>query len=169
MNNIALFVTHSVFLTKDQILELGDKGVVESVGHCVPVWVDAGTGRTTEPSEELFCMYRLMASDESERDVNVMPRKGYEIFLPRISEWSPPPHVDYEKMSEWSSERRMLLMSEIEKWWFSNPRPHDMENLRNGYMRFEVRKNGQKEAKDYPEHHVVEIAEEGRLLGSLTA
>lgn len=169
MNNIALFVTHSVFLTKDQITGLVEKGVVDATGHCVSVWVDAGTGRTTEPGEELFCFYRLKGSVDSYRDVNVIPRRGYEIFLPRASEWSPPPKVDYEKMAEWSSERRMLMMSEIEKWWFSNPRPHDIENLKSGYMRFEVRKNGQKEAKGHPEHHVVEIADEGRLIGSLTS
>lgn len=168
MNNVALFVTHSVFLTKNDIESLDASGMVEVMGHSVPVWVNASTGSTTEPGEELFCTYRLVKSEDASRDVRLIPKKGYEIFLPGVSEWSEPPRVNYEEIAEWTSERRMALMSEMDKWWFSNPRPQDISNLKNGYLRFDVRKNSDKESGLNPEYHVLEIADVGRLANSLT-
>ena len=165
-NNIALFVTHSIFLTKCQIGLLDSGEIVEVVGHSVSVWVDATTGRTTEPGEELFCLYRLHNSKNSDRDVVPIPRRGYEVFLPGASGWVIP-KFDTEKIAEWTSERRVPFLREVENWWFLNPKPHDMESLKNGYMRFEVRKNSGKGSKSHPEHHVVEVAEMDRLTRSV--
>lgn len=166
MNNIALFVTHSIFLTKEESEKLAEGGVLETRGHCVPVWVDAKTGRTTEPAKEIFCTYRLCNSEHTQREVRIMPRKGYEIFIPKNSAWKPPPSPDYEKMAVWPSEERMAFMREVEKWWFSNPRPPDSENLKSGYLRFECRKNEQR-PKPHQQQHVVEISLWDRLYGSL--
>ena len=166
--NTALFVTHSVFLTEEQIEKVVSGEGVESIGHCVPVWVDAKTGRTTEPAKEIFCLYLVNNSSDNERDVKLLPRKkGYEIFIPNSSKWSPPPPVDYEKISVWSSEDRMALMSEMDKWWFSNPKPMDASNLSRGYLRFDTRKTNKMGKKTYSEQHVVEISSWGRLFESL--
>lgn len=165
-NNIALFVTHSIFLTKEQIGLLDAGEVVEAGGHSVPVWVDAGTGRTTEPGEELFCLYRLNNSKNSDRDVIMIPRLGYEIFLPGKSGWALP-KFDAEKIAEWPSERRMPFLREVENWWFLNPKPHDMESLKKGYMRFEVKKNSGKDSGSPPEHHVIEVADIDRLIRTM--
>lgn len=166
MNNIALFVTHSVFLTEDDATKLADGETIGAVGHCVPVWINAKTGKSTEPAREIFCNYVLHNSREKEREVKVMPKKGYEIFLPKCSGWVPPPESDYEKMALWPSEDRIAYVREMERWWFSNPKPPDAEDLRRGYLRFEVRKT-ESRPKQHSEQHVVEISFWKRLAESL--
>lgn len=167
MNSIALFVTHSVFLTEDQAISLASGGTVDTTGHCVPVWVEAKTGRATEPANEIFCVYRLHNLKESEREIRVLPRKGYEIFLPHASSWTPPPELDYEKISVWPSEERMALMKEVDRWWFSNPRPPDASDVARGYLRFDIRRSEGSGKKSHQEQHVVEISVWSRLLDSL--
>lgn len=166
MNGIALFATHNIFLTEEESIKVWEGQTVSTIGHCVPVWVDAKTGKTTEPAKEMFCQYMLHKSHESEREVRVMNRKGYEILIPGRSQWSPPPPPDYEKLSVWPSEERMSMMREMDKWWFSNPRPPDAENLKNGYLRFEYKKI-QEGKKKHHEQHVVEIAFWRYLIDSL--
>lgn len=169
MNNLALFVTHNVFLTKAEIQRVLSGEEVTTLGHCVPVWVDAKTGRTTEPAEEIFCTYILTNAEERKHDVEVIPRKGFKVFLPR-SDWSPPEEIDYEKISSMTSSERLSFLKERDKWWFNNPRPPDVENLKGGYIRFEVKKLKQKTAKrTHSTQHVVEIADIERLEGSLTS
>jgi len=166
MNNIALFVTHNIFLTEDEIAAVVEGDTVSTMGHCVPVWVDAKTGKTTEPAKEIFCHYVVHNSDNLNREVRIVPKKGYEIFIPKCSNWSPPPQVDYEKISTWPSEERMALLKDMEKWWFANPRPPDARDLSKGYLRFETKKANSGK-KSYHEQHVVEIAFWKRLLDSL--
>jgi hypothetical protein len=169
MNNLALFVTHSLFLTEDQINDLIDGRTVGLIGCCVPVWVDAKTGRTNEPASEIFCEYLIHNSPGKNKDVSLMKKKGYEIFVPNSDEWEKPPALDFEKMSLMTSEERMGYMKERDKWWFNNPRPPNIENLKNGYLRFEVKKTKQKvQRKEYSAQHVIEIAKMKRLEDSLT-
>lgn len=167
MNTIALFVTHSVFLTDEQIKKVVDGERIESVGHCVPVWVDAKTGNTTEPAKEIFCSYAVQCSSGDERDVRPVQKKGYEIFIPKSSSWSPPEALDYEKIALLPSEERMALNSSVDHWWFSNPRPMDASDLARGYIRFDVKRSNKIGSKNYSEQHVVEIAGWKRLLDSL--
>lgn len=171
MNNLALFVTHSVFLTKDQIDYLAQGFSLDAIGHCVPVWVDAKTGGTTEPASEIFCNYTIHNSHRRKSgDIEVVPKKGYEIFLPTAEDWSPPEPVDFDKISSLPSSERELLMKERDKWWFSNPRPPDIEDLVRGYLRFEVKKIKQKiNRKEYSAQHVIEIGNIKRLEDSLTS
>lgn len=164
MNNIAFFATHSIFLTEEEISRLVNGESVNSIGYCVPVWVDAKTGRTTEPGGEVFCNYILHNSSLKQREVNIIAKKGYEIFLPNSSDWVPPPKDDYEKMSIWPSEERLKFFNEMEKWWFLNPKPAGVENLKRGYLRFETKN---KTAKTHVEQHVIEISLWKRLLESL--
>jgi hypothetical protein len=168
MNNIALFVTHSVFLTDEEarLLASGESSI-ETTGHCVPVWVEAKTGKTTEPGNEIFCRYKLHNSKDQEKEIKIMPRKGYEIFLPHCSSWSPPTDFDYEKISVWPSEERVALMKEIDRWWFSNPRPPDASDIAKGYLRFDLRRTDRKGKKSHQEQHVIEISTWDRLTGSL--
>lgn len=166
MNDTAFFITHNIFLTENQTKMLVSGESVETTGNCVPVWVDAKTGLTTEPAKEIFCLYRIHNIVDSERDVKIIPRKGYEIFLPHSS-WSPPPEINLDEASGWSSEERKLHMEEMEKWWFNNPKPPDSSNLSGGYLRFEVKKTYGKDKVKYPEQHIVEISLWDRLLESL--
>lgn len=168
MNNLALFVTHSVFLTKEEIKRILNSENVTVVGHCVPVWVDAKTGKTTEPAAEIFCNYTLLNSGERTRDVELVPRKGFNVFLPR-TDWSPPEPVDYELISQMESTERLAYLKDRDKWWFNNPRPADAENLKVGYLRFEVKRTKEKTGRRvHSTQHMVEIAEMGRLVSSLT-
>jgi hypothetical protein len=170
MNNLALFVTHSLFLTGDQINDLVSGKSVGLVGCCVPVWVDAKTGRTNEPASEIFCEYVIHNSTERSNDVDMVKKKNYEIFLPNSVDWKAPQDLDFNKLSLMTSEERMALMKERDKWWFSNPKPADVENLKTGYLRFEVKKTKQKvHRKEYAAQHVIEIAELKRLTESLTS
>jgi hypothetical protein len=169
MNNLALFVTHSVFLTKEQIDEVLSGRIIDVVGHCVPVWVNAKTGKTTEPGPEIFCNYKINNTEQKEKEIEKIPKKGYEIFLPQKGTWQPPPEIEYEKISTLSSEERQAVMKERDKWWFDNPKPPCADNLKNGYLRFEIKKTDQKiYKKSYSAQHIIEIAHIDRLIKSLT-
>lgn len=169
MNNLALFVTHSLFLTEDQIESLSKGESVCLIGHCVPVWVDAKTGMTTEPASEIFCEYTLHNSKDRSNDIEIVAKKGYEIFVPNADGWVPPPPLDFDQMALWSSEERISHLKERDKWWFNNPKPPNIDGLKNGYMRFEVKKTKQKvKRKEYSAQHVIEIANWKRLEDSLT-
>lgn len=169
MNNLAFFNIHNIFLTKEQINNLINGKSIDVVGHCVPVWVDAKTGLTTEPANELFCNYKVHNSSEIQREIRVIQRKGYEIFIPNKSSWEPPPKYDYEKISLWTSEERIKFFKEMDSWWFSNPKPPDVSNLKSGYLRFEIKNSNLKiQSKKYSEQHVIEISNMERLKNSLT-
>lgn len=167
-NNLALFVTHNLFFTEDQIKQLISGSSVKLIGHCVPVWVDAKTGRTTEPASEIFCEYLVHNSKEKSRDIKLSTKKGYEIFVPNDETWTPPSEVSLEELSTMTSEQRSDFMKERDAWWFSNPRPPHIENLKNGYLRFEIKKTRQKyKKKDYASQHVIEMANIRRLEESM--
>ena len=170
MNNLALFVTHHLFLTEEQIAEVVSGKTVEAVGHCVPVWVDAKTGKTTEPASEVFCSYRIHNCREKSCDVDVVPKSGYDIYIPSVSPWYPPEDLDFEKMAGMTSEERQVILKDRDKWWFNNPKPPNAENLKSGYLRFEVKKTKQKAGRrEYAAQHIVEIASLSRLEKSLTS
>jgi hypothetical protein len=169
MSNLALFATHHIFLTKEEMELLLNKTTIETIGHCVPVWINAKTSKTTEPGVEIFCSYRINNSFDKFRVLEKIPKKGFEIFLPQNTSWKPPPEIDYKNLSNLSSEERQKLMHERDKWWFNNPRPPCAEDLKNGYLRFEIKKTDQKiYGKNYSSQHVVEIADIEKLKKSLT-
>lgn len=169
MNNLALFVTHSIFLTKEQIEALLEKKSIETTGYCVPVWINAKTGKTTEPASEIFCDYLIHNISKKSKEIEKITKKGYEIFVPQNKKWKPPEEINYEEISNLSSEERQLFLKERDKWWFDNPKPPSVEDLKNGYLRFEIKKTDQKiYQKKYSAQHVVEIADIDRLKKSLT-
>jgi hypothetical protein len=169
-NNLGLFVTHHVFLTDEQIASVVAGEKVVCAGHCVPVWVDAKTGRTTEPANEVFCRYEIFNSEEKNNEVIPIDGEGYELWLPRASNWSPPPAIDFESMADWTAEQRQAFQKERDMWWFNNPRPPDASSLSLGYIRFEVKRTDLKVSRRrYASQHMVEIASKSRLVDSLTS
>lgn len=167
-NNLGLFVTHHMFLTDDQIAKVVSGEKVTCVGHCVPVWVDAKTGKTTEPANEIFCRYDVFNSAEKNNEVVPLIGEGYEIWLPRNS-WEPPPEIDFESMAEWTSEQREAFQKERDMWWFNNPRLPDASDLAAGYIRFEFKEKDLKVSKRrYSAQHIVEVASLSRMMDSLT-
>lgn len=169
-NSLALFVTHHVFLTEDQISGVASGSAACCDGHCVPVWVDAKTGRTSEPANELFCAYRVFNSPDRSGDVECEEGVGFSVWIPRPAEWKPPKEIDFGELASWDEARRAEFLKERDAWWLANPRPMDVQNLVSGYLRFEVKKKDLKVGRrKYSVQHVVEISSVSRLVGSLTA
>lgn len=169
MNNLALFVTHNIFLNKNEIDLLSNGKSIKTIGHCVPVWVDAKTGKTTEPAGEIFCRYTIHNTIKKQKEIKIINKKQYEIFVPNKNEWKSPEKVDFNKLSLMSSEERQIFIKKREKWWFDHPKPPCIDNLKNGYLRFEIKKIKRKiENVTFSAQHVVEMAEMSRLEKSLT-
>ena len=167
-NTLALFATHHLFLTDDEILRASSGESVPCMGHCVPVWVLAKAGKTTEPAKEVFCSYELSVVDEGAGVVELIEGRGYRVMMPRNTGWKPPEEIDFAEISTWTSEMRADFIGERELWWFNNPRTPDVENLRRGYLRFESKNQGMKIGRrKYSVQHVVEISSINRLLESL--
>lgn len=168
-NNLALFVTHHIFLTDEQIKEVSSGSSLVCSGLCVPVWVDAKSGKTTEPAKEIFCFYELSVSDGGFGRIESIKKKGYRVLIPSASEWKPPKPLDFESLSSSSPEERALVLKDREEWWFRNPKPMDIEDLSRGYLRFDSKSVDQKIGrKKYSCHHVMEISSVARLIESLT-
>lgn len=169
-NNLGLFITHHIFLTEDQKATLMSANRVSCVGHCVPVWVDAKTGKTTEPAKEIFCWYEVLNVADKTNEIALIDSRGYQVWLPRASSWRPPPPINFEAMADWTEEKRADFLKERDLWWFNNPRPPDAEDVFRGYLRFEVKKQGLKIGKrSYSAQNIIEIASTNRLIDSLTA
>lgn len=168
-NNLALFITHHVFLTDDQIASVVSGETVSCLGHCVPVWVDAKTGRTTEPAKEVFCSYEVAVGGGGPGTVKASNHSGYKVMLPLASDWSPPEEIDFEEMSSWTAEARGEFLAKREAWWFNNPKPPDANDLSAGYLRFDFKEHDLKVGRrKYSLQHVVEVASVTRLTDSLT-
>lgn len=168
MNNIALFVTHNIFLTEEQIENILNRNTINVIGHCVPVWINSKTGKNTEPANEIFCNYKINNMEDKEKEIMKIPKKGYEIFLPQCK-WKPPEEIDYDKIASMTSEERQLFMKKRDEWWFSNPKPFCEEDLKKGYIRFEIKDTEQKiYRKSFYAHHVIEISIIDKLISTLT-
>lgn len=170
MNNLALFITHHIFLSKKQIEDLYNNNSIETIGHSVPVWVDAKTGETTEPAKEIFCNYKINNTKEYEKNVEIIRRKGYELFLPQLNTWQPPEKIEFDKLSQMTSEERIEYNKKRDLWWKKNPKPLTIEDLvKSGYLRFEVKVLKQSIDKyQCAVQHVIEIKTIEDLESSLT-
>lgn len=171
MNNLALFITHHIFLTKQQIDQLQVEKTIEVIGHSVPVWVDAKTGETTEPAKEIFCHYKIQNTKEYEKNVEIIRRKGYEIFLPQLNDWKTPSDVDFEKLSTMTTEERTEFNKKRDQWWKKNPKPPSIDDLiSSNYLRFEVKVLKQSIDKyQCAVQHVIEIKNIDNLEKTLTS
>lgn len=79
--SLTLTVSHNIFLERDQRYKLFAGEQVECVGVSVPIWYYQR--RTSEPGNEVFCKYKLIAT---EYKIFVKHYdEGYEIFLPQRS------------------------------------------------------------------------------------
>lgn len=169
-NNLGLFITHHVFLTDDQISKIVSGESVSVLGHCVPVWIDAKTGRSTEPAKEIFCNYLLFNDGEKVGSVECDKGSGYSVWLPRAVGWSPPKEIDFEEIAQWTEEKRADFLKERDAWWLNNPKPPDAAGLSGGYLRFEVKTTDLKVGRrKYAAQHMVEISRRSRLIDSLAS
>jgi len=166
-DNLGLFITHHLFLTDEQIEDVVSGRGASCVGHCVPVWMDAKTGRTTEPAREVFCSYKVFNSTDKINAVESTGRRGYSIWLPRSDGWSPPEAIDFGALAGMDKDQRARFLEDRDRWWFNNPRPMDADDLSRGYLRFEIKIRDLKVGRrKYSAQHIVEMSSMDRLLES---
>jgi hypothetical protein len=167
IENLVLFVTHHIFLTEEQIRDVVSGSEISCIGHCVPVWMDAGTSRTTEPAKEIFCQYRIFNTPDKRNHLEPLGRRGYSVWLPKAEGWAPPKEIDFNALGEMDGDSRVKFLSERDKWWFNNPKPMDSEDLERGYLRFEIKTRNLKIGKkSCSAQHVIEISSMNRLSDS---
>lgn len=171
VNKLALFITHNIFLTNDQIEDLIKNNFLETVGVSVPVWINARNSRTTEPASELFLNYELIKSDNrSDNDIEIINKKGYRVYICE-SNWKPMKQMSLEKLAGMSNKSRENYEKKINTWWEKNPKPPCLEDLRTAkYFRTKIKKLDQKFDKikcvaDI--QHTLEIKTIDNLINSL--
>lgn len=76
---LTLTISHFIYLTKEQRLNLTKKIPIETTGISVPVWFKMGS--TSEPAKEVFCRY-VITNDEKETLVE-KTNDGFSINLPQ--------------------------------------------------------------------------------------
>lgn len=168
MNNIALFLTHNIFLDQNQIDVFFKKNKIKVLGVSVPVWVNAKTSKTSEPAEEVFCSYEIIISDKNDIELT---KNGYKIFLNPSSNKNAE-DIDYEKLSNMTEKERTEYLSARDRWWKKNLQQISIKNIKNcGYFRIEIKKMEQKFEKiskyNVDCQHIIEIKSIERLSQSL--
>jgi hypothetical protein len=140
-NKLLLCVEHKIFLTKDELEFLKINDFVETTGVSIPVWLNIDNGKTSEPAREIFCAYVLYNDSKTDCFID-MSKNGYEIFLPQKKEWKPPEPVNFEKLSQFDYQKRLLFEKKRNLWWERNPMPPCLEFLlESKNLNFEIRKS----------------------------
>jgi hypothetical protein len=169
VNKLALFVTHNIFLTNNQLNELIDKNFLETTGVSVPVWVNASNGKNTEPALEYFCKYEIINDLDKQESIETVDRKGYRIYLPQ-SDWEP--IKETEDFSNLSEEERKNYEKKIKKWWEKNPEPQSIKTLKKSkYFRTQIKKLDEEFDKinyKVDVQHIIEIKTMESLVESLS-
>lgn len=138
-NKLALFVTHNIFLTNNQIEDLLKNNFLNAFGVSVPVWINPKNAKTTEPAMEIFCEYELENTQEEFGDVK-FTSSGYKIFLPN-PKWKLPKSIGLEELSSLSEEERKVYEKKRDKWWKDNEKPMSTNNLKTSkYFRIQIKK-----------------------------
>lgn len=168
MNNIALFLTHNIFLNQNQIDVLFKKNKIKTLGMSVPVWVNAKTSKTSEPAEEVFCNYEIEISDKN--DIQLI-KNGYKISLQLLSK-KEAEKINYEKLAALTEKERKEYLNARDRWWKKNSQQMRIENIKEcEYFRIEIKKMEQKfeEISKYNVdcQHIIEIKSIKKLQQSL--
>ena len=86
---ITLTVAHNIFLTKEERYKLHAGETIEVIGVSIPVWFKKGT--TSEPAQEVFCLYKLM--NEAGNRAIMQCDGGYSVNLPQQTSEDDPSSV----------------------------------------------------------------------------
>jgi hypothetical protein len=172
INKLALFITHNIFLTNDQIEELFNNNYIKTIGVSVPVWINAKNAKTTEPALEFFCEYEIINDKNEKEDVQIIEKKGYKIFMPN-SNWKSPKPNNIQELCDMSQEERVAYEKKRDKWWKEHPEPMNIDNLKkSNYFRMQIKKLDQDFNKlkncIVDVQHAIEIKTIDSLMKSLT-
>ena len=111
---LTIAISHNIFLTYDELVNLSVGQPVETVGISLPVWFFRGN--TSEPAREVFCEYKL-TNTKDDYPVTILA-KGYRINLPQIplglSRFKKPTKEKWDEMTtserdEWKEENPISL------------------------------------------------------------
>jgi hypothetical protein len=159
-----LFVSHNIYLNKEQRYDLANGKTIKTIAVNTPVWFYQFN--TSEPAKEMFCQYVLTNKKE---DVFVYPTEsGYKINIPQI----PENYVKHKKMSD--EKWRGMTLENQEEWYATHPNPINGNNLKNiedggaAYMRFPFDIKVRWKGKIVKQSHQVEIKDINSLMESLT-
>jgi len=115
-----LFVSHNIYLTRDERYALADGESVKVIAPSVPVWFYQFN--TSEPATEVFCQYTLTNKPGIARIYPI--KSGYKINIPQTPEdYEPPERIPDE---EW----RKMTRKQQDEWYGENPTPINGELLR---------------------------------------
>ena len=168
MNNIALFLTHNIFLDQNQIDVFFKKNKIKTLGMSVPVWVNAKTSKTSESAEEVFCNYEIEISDKN--DIQLI-KNGYKISLQILSK-KEAEKINYENLATLTEKERTEYLNARDRWWKKNSQQMRIENIKEcEYFRIEIKKMEQK-FEEISKHsvdcqHIIEIKSIKKLQQSL--
>lgn len=138
-NKLALFVTHNIFLTNDQIDELLKNNFIKVFGVSVPVWINPKNAKTTEPAMEIFCEYELENTQEEFGEIK-FTNSGYKIFMPNPKH-KKPKLINFEEMANLSEKERKAFEKKRDKWLSENEEPMTANNLiKSKYFRIQIKK-----------------------------
>ena len=122
---ITLTISHNIYLTDEERINLANGKTIEVMGISVPVWFHEGN--TSEPAREIFCKYNL--ENTFEDFPPTVLSSGYKFNLPQIPEgYKLPKRLKPEKIAN-------MTKSEIDEWHIKNPMPAtglDLLNEENG-------------------------------------
>lgn len=111
--NVALCVSHSLFLTRKQRYDLHGGKTLKIIGASMPVWFCRGS--TSEPAEEVFCKYTIH-NKKGDSFIRRTKNNTYIINLPQLPE-------NYQKLTLSDEDWRKLTEKERSAWYETNPEP----------------------------------------------
>lgn len=163
MREYVLFISHNIYLTKEQRYDLASGKSLKVIGSNVPVWFYKFN--TSEPATEIFCQYTI--TNEPGPISVVSTLTGYTINIPQMPEdYEPPEHITNSKWREMS-------LAQQEQWYEDHPHPLtgkallDVKDGGSAYMKFqyEIRRTWNKRLVQ--QSHQIEIKDIDYLMNSL--
>lgn len=77
---LKLSIVHNVFLKQEELDILNSTNNVSTIGVCLPVW--SFNKNTSEPAEEVFCIYEICNNQPSQFNQIEILKDRYKIYLP---------------------------------------------------------------------------------------
>ena len=163
MSEFVLFVSHHIYLTREQRYALADGESVKTVAPSIPVWFYKFN--TSEPATEVFCRYIL--SNQGDAASLEFAKDGYVINIPQIpKDYQPPERIPDE---QW----RKMTCEQQSEWYENNPTPpsgtllRDVSDGGSAYIKFQFDVQGRRHKKMVRQSHQIEIKDMSKLLESL--
>lgn len=168
INKLALFITHNIFLTNNQIDQLLNNNSISTTGVSVPVWLNAKIPKTTEPAAEFFCKYEINNNENENQNIEILEDIGYKINLPNKKVLPPKTPLNLSTMSY---EERIKYENKINKWWKTHGESENLLSLqKTGYLRIVIQKLDQEfklKNSIVDVQHIIEIKTMESLIKSI--